>query len=218
MPNPRPLPYPRQPRSPRRGIGRLALTLVLLAIGFIAAGAIAFVISPGWGGQGAAANSGSIPTVNGKPVDRIVPFSIDIPKLHAVARIVRVGTADRELQIPLDPRVVGWWDGGAKPGARRGTALLAGHINYAGVVGVLGTIGKLRPGDRLFVTGRHANRRERLRFTVTGVRTYRKTALPYRQIFSQRSVGRLAIVTCGGAFDSSTGNYEDNVVVFAVPT
>jgi hypothetical protein len=215
MPTRRPLPYR------RRGLGRLgplALALILMAIGCVAAGGIVFVLSPGWGGQGAAANSGRVPDSGGRLVDFIAPHRIEIPKLHAVAPIVRVGTADRELQIPLNPRVVGWWDGGAKPGAHRGTAILAGHINYAGVSGVLGDIGTLHPGDKVYVTGRHKHRRERLRFTVTGVRTYRKTALPYRKIFNQRSIGRLAIVTCGGAFDSSTGNYADNIVVFAVPS
>jgi hypothetical protein len=82
---------------------------------------------------------------------------------------------------------------------------------------VLASIGTLHPGDAVFVTGRHGSTRVKLRFSITGVRTYRKTALPYRQIFDQRSVGRLAIVTCGGPFDASTGNYEDNIVVFAVP-
>ena len=52
---------------------------------------------------------------------------------------------------------------------------------------------------------------------VTGVRTYHKTPLPYPQIFDQHSGGRIAIVTCGGPFDASTGNYLDNIVVFAVP-
>jgi hypothetical protein len=41
--------------------------------------------------------------------------------------------------------------------------------------------------------------------------------LPYKQIFDQSSVGRLAIVTCGGPFDASTGNYLDNIVAYAVP-
>jgi len=225
------MPFPREPepaatpatpakpsRAHGRGFGRLSLLLVLLSIGFVAAAGITFVISPNWGGFGATADNGHIPNAGGKRVPYIRPHLIVIPKLHARAPIVRVGTADRELVIPLDPKVVGWWDGGAKPGARRGTAILAGHINYAGVSGVLGTIGTLRPHDKIFVTGMHGKRHLKLRFSVTGVRTYRKTTLPYKRIFNQRSTGRLAIVTCGGPFDSSTGNYEDNVVVFAVPT
>ena len=45
---------------------------------------------------------------------------------------MKVGTQNRELDIPLNPKIVGWWDGGARPGDRRGTAILAGHINYSG--------------------------------------------------------------------------------------
>jgi hypothetical protein len=229
----RPMPFPREPEvvsapvkqaepkqsRPRgRGLGRLSMLLVILSIGFVAAAGITFVISPNWGGFGATADNGRIPNADGKLVPYINPHSIVIPKLHARAPIERVGTQDRELVIPLDPKVVGWWDGGAKPGAHRGTAILAGHINYSGVSGVLGSIGTLRPHDKIFVNGIHGKKHMRLRFTVTGVRTYRKTTLPYKSIFNQHSVGRLAIVTCGGPFDSSTGNYEDNVVVFAVPS
>ena len=219
--DPEPAPAPAPPKPPRsgRGAARLSLTLVLLAIGFIAAAGISFVISPSWGGgAGATADNGHIPNRAGVRVPDIRPNQIRIPKLHAVAPIVHVGTQDRELVIPLDPHVVGWWDGGARPGDRRGTALLAGHINYGGVTGTLATIGRLRPGDRIFVTGRHHGKLLELGFRVTGARTYRKTSLPYKKIFAQHSVGRLAVVTCGGPFDSSTGNYEDNVVVFAVPT
>jgi hypothetical protein len=56
-----------------------------------------------------------------------------------------------------------------------------------------------------------------VKFAITGVRTYHKTALPYKEIFDQKSVGRLAIVTCGGPFDAQTGNYLENIVAFAVP-
>jgi hypothetical protein len=67
------------------------------------------------------------------------------------------------------------------------------------------------------VYGKRQHKEVGLKFLITGVRTYDKTALPYKEIFDQNSVGRLAIVTCGGAFDPSTGNYLDNIVAFAVP-
>jgi len=95
--------------------------------------------------------------------------------------------------------------------------VLAGHINYAGVEGSLARIGTLDPGDVVYVRGLHKGKRTTVRFKITGVRTYQKTALPYRQIFDQSTVGRLAIVTCGGPFDASTGNYLDNIVAYAVP-
>ena len=69
----------------------------------------------------------------------------------------------------------------------------------------------------MIVAVAHDGKRHEVRFKITGVRTYRKTRLPYKEIFDQKSVGRIAIVTCGGPFDASTGNYLDNIVAFAVP-
>ena len=82
----------------------------------------------------------------------------------------------------------------------------------------VGRYAVLRPGDPLEVYGVHRGRRRKIDYTVTGVRAYHKTNLPYRQIFDQHSVGRLAIITCGGPFDASTGNYLDNILTYAVPS
>lgn len=73
-----------------------------------------------------------------------------------------------------------------------GHAILTGHVNYAGVTGVLATINKLDPGDTVYISGHRRGARVRLAFRVTGVRTYHETALPYRQIVDQQSVGRIA--------------------------
>jgi hypothetical protein len=166
-------------------------------------------------------NKGRIPTavMPSAVADIVSPNRIVIPKIHANAPIVPVGTMPNgELQIPLNPRIVGWWHYGAKPGATVGTAILAGHINYAGVTGAIAAIGTLNPGDQVFVFGKqNADNRHEVAFRVTGVRTYHKTHLPYKQLFNQRGAGRIVIVTCGGPFDASTGNYLDNIVVFAVP-
>jgi len=96
-------------------------------------------------------------------------------------------------------------------------AILDGHVNYNGVDGVLSRIGALDPGDTVYIDGLHNGKKTRVKFKITGVRTYHKTALPYKQIFDQKSVGRIAIVTCGGPFNAQTGNYLDNIVAFAVP-
>jgi hypothetical protein len=180
------------------------------------------VTSPYWGQHvttAQARNVGQVPTVPGILAAALVsPNAIEIPKLGAKAPIIDVNTVPGgELDVPVNPKVVGWWDAGAKPGARKGTAILAGHINYAGVDGVLAKIGSLNPGDTVYIDGLNKGKNTRLKFSITGVRTYNKKVLPYKEIFDQKSVGRLAIVTCGGSFDAQTGNYLDNIVAFAVP-
>jgi LPXTG-site transpeptidase (sortase) family protein len=209
-----------KPKRRARLMSAVPFAFAVVAIVLVAAAGITYVVSPNWGKHNATAaarNVGTVPTIHGKLVSYVSPDSISIPKIDAKAPIVHVGTQNRELAIPLNPKIVGWWDGGARPGAKKGTAVLAGHINYSGVTGVLARIGTLNPGDTVYVTGLHKKQKVRLKFRITGVRTYKKTVLPYKQIFDQASVGRLALVTCGGPFDSSTGNYEDNIVAFAVP-
>lgn len=207
--------------------GWVPFACAIAALMTIAVAGITWVTSPYWGNNNAQArarNVGVVPTTvaPGRPspvADIVSPNRIEIPKIKANAPIVPVGTTpDGELDVPLNPMTVGWWHYGAKPGAAVGTAILAGHINYAGVTGAMAAIGRLNPGDAVYVFGQqNADARHEVKFRVTGVRTYHKTRLPYKSIFDQKSIGRIAIVTCGGPFDASTGNYLDNIVVFAVP-
>lgn len=212
-------------RRPPRYAGWVPFLCVVAAIATLAASGVLWVTSPNWGRHGghatAVRNVGEIPSTAptvGTAAIVVAPIRIEVPRLHVSAPIVPVGTdPSGALVVPLDPKTVGWWNGGARPGAKTGTAILAGHINYAGVTGALADIGTLDPGDDVFVFGFAKGKQQRLHFTITGVRTYDKHGLPYQEIFDQHSVGRLAIVTCGGPFDASTGNYLDNIVAFAVP-
>jgi hypothetical protein len=203
--------------------GWVPFACAIAALMTVALAGMTWVTSPSWGNnaQAPSVHKGFVPKhlTPSAVADIISPNRIEIPKIHASAPIVPVGTTpDGELDVPLDPKVVGWWRYGAKPGATVGTAILAGHINYAGVTGEMAAIGQLNPGDKVYIFGtQNALRRHEVQFTVTGVRTYHKTRLPYQQIFDQKSAGRIAIVTCGGPFDAATGNYLDNIVVFAVP-
>ena len=207
------------------GLGLLPLACVLGVVLILAVATLTWLTSPYYGRNDASpkpAAAGTVPTTAPDPRPQLIaiaPNRIDIPALKAQAPIVDVGTTpDGELDVPINPHKVGWWSPGAKPGAARGTAILAGHINYAGVTGTFAEIGKLRPGAEIDVYGKqNAGGKAMIKFRVTGVRTYHKTRLPYRQLFDQNSIGRMVLVTCGGPFDASTGNYLDNVVAFAVP-
>src|SRR2546423_1554129 len=161
-------PDPPGPPSPTPSLGARISALgipfiaTVVAILLVATSAITWVTSPNWGKSNAAAPARDIGTVPTHPVvvpttTKVIynldPNRIQIPKLHADAPIQTMGEVNRELDIPLDPKVVGWWNGGAHPGAATGTAVLAGHINYAGVTGDLARIGTLNPGDHIYVSG-----------------------------------------------------------------
>jgi hypothetical protein len=137
---------------------------------------------------------------------RLARFGVDAP-------ISDVTTVGHVMQIPRDPHTVGWWSGGAAPGDAAGTAVIVGHINYAGVSGALAVLPDARPGDSVVVSTAHGDSRYR----VVAVRSYPKaTGIP-ADVFSRTGAPRLVLITCGGRFDSATGNYEANIVAYAQP-
>jgi LPXTG-site transpeptidase (sortase) family protein len=136
-----------------------------------------------------------------------------IRRLGVDAPIVAVGAPNRVLDIPLDPHTVGWWDGGAVPGSGHGSIVIAGHINYAGVTGALAILPDLKLGDSVTLS----RPGHILTYSVRAVRTYDKSQGLPAAAFSQTTPEQLVLITCGGPFDASTGNYEDNIVAYAVP-
>jgi hypothetical protein len=52
-------------------------------------------------------------------------------------------------------------------------------------------------------------------FKVTSVAMYLKTQFPAQLVYTSPGGSSLNLVTCGGVFDSHTGHYLSNVVVYS---
>ena len=55
------------------------------------------------------------------------------------------------------------------------------------------------------------------RYRIVAVRTYPKSSGLPAAAFRTAGPAQLVLITCGGPFDSSTGNYRDNIVAYAQP-
>jgi Sortase domain len=146
-----------------------------------------------------------------------------IPALQVHAPVVATGAVDGSMSIPPDVHIVGWYDGSDATGGKTisaptpwpgqpGVSLLAGHINWVGQgPGALYYIGQLVVGDPVEVIGSN------------GVATHWRVSQPPittpkadlpANLFVNTGPPKLALVTCGGPFDSATGHYLDNVIVW----
>lgn len=123
--------------------------------------------------------------------------------------MVEISTEQGSLTPPSNPQKLGWWSGGAQPGARIGSAVITGHTVHTGG-GAFDNLGSLRPGDAVQVT----TSRGRLSYRVTGVTAYRKQSLAKNagQVFNQYVPGRLVLITCE---DWNGKVYLSNTVVIA---
>ncbi len=143
------------------------------------------------------------------------PTSIQIPAIAVHAPVVTLGlNPDKSVQVPpLDkPYETGWYAGSALPG-HDGAAVILGHVDAAATgPAVFYNLDKMRPGDSItIVLGGHTE----VAYQVDGIREYQKTELPPSLIYGPLPYAGLRLITCGGQFDSQTGHYIDNIVVYA---
>ena len=136
---------------------------------------------------------------------------IAVPRLGVSARVLGIRARGGQLIPPADPRLVGWWSDGARPGAAKGSAIITGHTVHTGG-GAFDDLDQLSAGDTVKVTSTKGT----LSYTVVAVTTYRKKALAKQaaQIFDQSVPGRLVLVTCE---DWDGTGYLSNAVVIAEP-
>ncbi len=145
-----------------------------------------------------------------RPVRLAVPdLDLDLP-----VRPVGVGT-DRQMQLPADPSVLGWYRFGASPAApAAGAAVVAGHLDsFRFGLGPLVRLRDAAVGDRVLVSDPKGRT---LRYVVSEVRRFDRQALP-AELFTRTGPPRLHLITCGGAYDPDAGGYQQNLVVTAVP-
>jgi LPXTG-site transpeptidase (sortase) family protein len=149
------------------------------------------------------------PIATAVPARPAKPSRISIGQLGVTAPVLAITAKQGSLTPPSNPRTVGWWSGGALPGARRGSAVITGHTVHDGG-GAFDELGKLRAGAPIVVT----TARGQLRYQVSSVTTYRKQALAKNaaQVFDQGLAGRLVLITCE---DWNGHVYLSNVVVVA---
>jgi LPXTG-site transpeptidase (sortase) family protein len=140
------------------------------------------------------------------------PIELALSSLGETAPVVSVTPRQGVLEPPNSPSVLAWSSVSSPAGAASGTTLIVGHINWAGQSGVFSNLAALKSGDSVKVDIGTSW----LSYRVVDSGEYLKGSLP-ASVFATAGSPALALVTCGGTFNSTTGHYDDNVVVMAVP-
>jgi len=142
-----------------------------------------------------------------------IPRRLQLPAERIDAAVVPVQVSPRgELGVPFDVTRLGWWASGPLPGTPIGTVVLDGHVDDRTGPGALFRLARTPLGSPLWLDTTSGP----VRYQVRARRLYDKNQLP-GDLFTVDGPGRLVLITCGGPFDSATGHYQDNVVLFAVP-
>jgi sortase (surface protein transpeptidase) len=140
------------------------------------------------------------------------PVSLVIPAIDVSTRLIHLGlTRTGALQVPGTTAVAGWYTGSPRPG-EPGGAVIAGHVDSKAGPGVFLRLGMLKPGEKVYV--RRADGTLAV-FSITSVRSYPKTGFPTSAVYGPTPDAQLRLITCSGTFDSATGHYLSNTIVYA---
>jgi hypothetical protein len=140
------------------------------------------------------------------------PRWIRIAAIGVSAPVVALGLRpDHTLEVPRRWGDTGWYTGGPEPG-EQGPAVIAGHVDSTSGPAVFYRLGQLQRRARVDI--RRADRSV-VSFRVEGVERWPKDRFPTRRVYRRTARSTLRLITCGGGFDSATGHYLDNVIVYA---
>jgi sortase (surface protein transpeptidase) len=144
--------------------------------------------------------------------DAAVPVRIEIPAIGVDAPVVPLGLEPSgALEAPEGLAETGWWTDGPEPG-EAGPAVVAGHVDSRAGPAVFYRLDDLRPGDGVEVVREDGSR---VAFVVERLEQHPKADFPTEAVYGDTEGSALRLITCGGAFDRSTGHYLDNVIVYA---
>ncbi|MEU9620140.1 class F sortase [Streptomyces sp. NPDC088251] len=145
---------------------------------------------------------------------RSVPTRLQIPSLGVNAPFtgLALGAGGRLNPPPAnDPNMVGWFKDGVTPG-ERGASIVAGHVDTMTGPAVFLSLQFLKPGATVDITRADGSVAT---FKVDSVETFSKAKFPDKRVYSDTPSAQLRLITCGGPYNKTAKDYEDNVVAFA---
>ncbi|WP_407565125.1 class F sortase [Streptomyces sp. 184] len=149
-----------------------------------------------------------------RPLPGSAPAGVAVPSVGIEGPVLGRGL-DENGAVEAPPfgnaNEVGWYRGGAQPGAA-GVAVFVGHMDTRAKPAVFYRLGDVRPGEE--VTVARADGRTAV-FTVERVETVAKEDFDAQRVYGQHKRGRaeIRLLTCGGAYEPLARNYTGNLVV-----
>jgi hypothetical protein len=143
---------------------------------------------------------------------RSLPTELQIPAIGLDVSLSTLGlNPDGTVQVPTDIQQPGWYRLGPSPG-QIGSAVILGHVDSYQGPAVFFKLRDLVAGDLIKVSLADGVTAQ---FMVTTVAMYLKSDFPDQTVYGSHGFSGLQLVTCAGAFDSQSGHYLSNIVVYS---
>lgn len=176
-----------------------------------------------WYGYGTQSADPSVPATSAAETP-LVPAALSVPAIGVEAPVESRGTVQTTnvftgqqvagYGVPEDMAATSWWSDGPEPGSGQ-MAVVLGHDVPGDGPGVFDRLDELQPGDAVVLTDA-AGTALQLQVIEAPLTGLDKASSALSDALNGHPEGAdVALVTCGGEFDSSVGASDENVVVFA---
>jgi hypothetical protein len=184
--------------------------LVLSGCGGSTASPPAAAVATATPGSAVAAADPTRASVLAMPASR--PVRVQIPAIGVDSDLMDLGLqTDGTLEVPPSGFPAGWFTDAPTPG-EVGPAVIAGHVDWAGVPGVFAALSDVVVGDEVSIMREDGSTAA---FRVSQVEQFAKDAFPTAAVYGDLDHAGLRLITCAGEFDTAAQSYRDNTVVFA---
>lgn len=147
-----------------------------------------------------------------KHYPRSVPVELIIPKIGVDTPLQTVElNHDGSLAVPADYHLAGWYSGSPTPG-EIGPSIIDGHVDNVAGIGVFWRLRELAAGDHFQV--KRADK-SAINFVIDKVELAPQNQFPTAEVYGKINYAGVRLISCGGTFNTSTGHYSDNIIVFA---
>jgi len=144
-----------------------------------------------------------------------MPTSISIPSIDVQSTLITVGkNPDGTIEVPGADNYnkAAWYRNSPAPG-QLGSSIIEGHVDYIDKgPAIFFRLGNLKLDDKITV-----ERQDGISaiFKVDELAVYQKDEFPTEKVYAINDRPALILITCGGQFNGTIGEYDSNVVVYA---
>lgn len=146
-------------------------------------------------------------------MDKSEPVAINIPAISLDADVTKVGQQyDGSIQMPSATKYITGWYKNSPPPGEIGPSVIVGHVDNLKGPSVFWNLRKLAAGDLIKISRADGSTAT---FAVIGIEMFSQNSFPSGRVYGNTDSAELRLITCGGTFSRSSGQYSDNLVVFA---
>lgn len=141
-------------------------------------------------------------------------FNLSIPSIGIHKAFVEsVGISEKgAMEVPSEAYTVGWYNFGAIPG-QKGSAVLAGHVNWlGGKDAVFTNLHQVKIGDLIEIENNFGRKNY---FIVRAIEEYPTDSNTESVFSSFDGKSYLNLITCSGVWNEKSGTHESRLVVFS---